>query len=130
MALSVGRLVGRSVCLQKICKIFKKRFCEYNIGSIENKSCSTTWLDPKKDFEPYPNPKSSPLGLQKVKNNPKIKSNSKSPNWRNRRKWKLLNNMSRPQISLWTLPRPQKEPIGAQKSKKWPKNEVKFKSQN
>ena len=63
----VGRSVGRSVCLQKICKIFKKRFCEYNIGSIEHKSCSTTWLDPKKDFEPYPNPKSSPLGLQKVK---------------------------------------------------------------
>ena len=28
-------------------------------------------------FEPYPDPKNSPLGLQKVKIDPKIKSNSK-----------------------------------------------------
>ena len=27
-------------------------------------------------FEPYPNPKNSPLGPQKVKNDPKIKSKS------------------------------------------------------
>ena len=32
--------------------------------------------DPKTVFEPYPNPKNSPLGPQKVKNDPKIKSKS------------------------------------------------------
>ena len=45
--------------------------------NIENKSCSTTWVDPQTDFEPYPDHKKSPLGLQKVKNDPKIESNSK-----------------------------------------------------
>ena len=43
----------------------------------ENKSCSTTWVDPKTLVEPYLNPKVSPLGPQKVKNDPKIKSKSK-----------------------------------------------------
>ena len=32
--------------------------------------------DPKTVFEPYRNPKNSPLGPQKVKNDPKIKSKS------------------------------------------------------
>ena len=41
-------------------------------GSIENKSLSTTWVDPKTIFKP------SSLGPQKVKNDPKIKSNSKN----------------------------------------------------
>ena len=43
----------------------------------KNKSCSTTWIDPKTVFEPYPNPKNSPVGPQKVINDPKIK-----PNWK------------------------------------------------
>ena len=34
------------------------------------------WVDPKSFFEPYPDPKNSPLGPQKVKNDPKIKSKS------------------------------------------------------
>ena len=46
-------------------------------GTIENKSCSTTWVDPKIVFEPYPDQKNSPLGPQKVKNDPKNKSKSK-----------------------------------------------------
>ena len=33
--------------------------------NIENRSCSTTWRDPKTIFEPYPEPKNSPLGLKK-----------------------------------------------------------------
>ena len=33
-------------------------------------------MDPKTVFEPYPKPKNSPLGPQKVKNNPKIKYKS------------------------------------------------------
>ena len=43
----------------------------------ENESCSTTWVDPKTDFEPCPDPKNSSLGPKKVKNDPKIKSKLK-----------------------------------------------------
>ena len=45
-------------------------------GTIENKSCSATWVDPKTGFQPDPDPKNSPLGPKKVKNEPKIKSTS------------------------------------------------------
>ena len=51
----------------------------------ENKSYLSIWGDPK-TVEPYPNPKISPLGLQNVKNDPKMKSKIKSQNWRNSRK--------------------------------------------
>ena len=44
--------------------------------TIENKSCSTTWVDPKTVLELYPDPKNSSLGPKKVKNEPKIKSKS------------------------------------------------------
>ena len=43
-------------------------------GTKENKSCSTTWVDPITVFEPYPNPNPKP---KKVKNDLKIKSKSK-----------------------------------------------------
>ena len=45
--------------------------------SIENESCSTTWVDPKTVVETYPNPKNSPLGHQKFKINHNIKTESK-----------------------------------------------------
>ena len=45
-------------------------------GNKENKSCSTTRVDPKTFAEPYPNSKNSPLGPQKVNNYTKNKSNS------------------------------------------------------
>ena len=54
----------------------------------------------KNSFEPYPNPKNSPLGPQKVKNDPKIKSNSKV------RIWRIIENES--DLTIWTLPKPQK----------------------
>ena len=55
--------------------------CQVRIEeTIENKSCSTTWADPKTDFEPYPKPKNSPVGIQTVKIIPKIKSKSKVRN--------------------------------------------------
>ena len=38
--------------------------------------CSTTWVDPKKVFRPFPNPQNSPLGPKKVTNDPKIESKS------------------------------------------------------
>ena len=41
--------------------------------NIENKGCSTTWVDPKTVFEPYSDSKNRPLELQKVKNDPKIR---------------------------------------------------------
>ena len=39
-------------------------------------SCSTTRVDPKTVVQPYPNPKNSPLGPQKIKNYPNIESKS------------------------------------------------------
>ena len=42
-------------------------------GTIKNESCSTTLVDPKTVFIPYPNPKNGPLGPQKFKNDTKIK---------------------------------------------------------
>ena len=45
--------------------------------TIENKSCSITGTDPKISFEPYPDPKNSPLGSQIVPNYPKVRSKSK-----------------------------------------------------
>ena len=46
--------------------------------NIENKSCSTTWEDPKTVFELYPEPKNSPLRLQKFKMTPKFSQIQKS----------------------------------------------------
>ena len=44
-------------------------------GDIENENCSTTWVDPKTVFEPYPNPKNSPIWPQKVKMTWKLSPN-------------------------------------------------------
>ena len=44
---------------------------------FENKSYRSTLGDSKTVFEPYPDPKNSPFGPQKVKIAPKIKSKSK-----------------------------------------------------
>ena len=45
-------------------------------GIIENESCSTTWVDHKTVVEP--DPKSSPLGSQKVKMAQKFSQNQMS----------------------------------------------------
>ena len=47
-------------------------------GNIENENCSTTRVDPKTVFEPYPDPKNSPFGPKTVKNDSKIKAKLKS----------------------------------------------------
>ena len=44
--------------------------------NLENKRCLTTKVQPTTIFEPYPNSENSPLGPQKVKNDPKIMSKS------------------------------------------------------
>ena len=44
----------------------------------EKKSFQSIWGDPKTVFEPYPNPKNSPLGPQKSKMTPKSSQNQMS----------------------------------------------------
>ena len=56
---------------------FWATLCRYRAISLYKKEFSAIWGDSKKVFEPYPDPKNSPLGPQKVKNHPKIKSKSK-----------------------------------------------------
>ena len=46
--------------------------------NIENKSVSTTYVDPKTVFEPHPDPEISPLGPQQVKITPKLDQNQNS----------------------------------------------------
>ena len=41
----------------------------------ENKNSSTTWVDPKKNFQTLPQPKNSPLWPQKVKKAPTLSQN-------------------------------------------------------
>ena len=53
----------------------------YDLQNVWSADCFITsyqsiLADPKKVFEPYPKPKNSSLGPQKVKNDPKIKSKS------------------------------------------------------
>ena len=43
-------------------------------GNKENEICSTTSVDPKTVYEPFPNPQNSPLRSKKLKNDPKTKS--------------------------------------------------------
>ena len=104
--------------------------------TIENKSYSTTWVDPKTVLKLYLNPKNSSvgpkkikndsknslLGLQKVKNCPKIKSNSKV------RIEEIIENKSclTTLVDSKTVFEPYRNPInsplGPPKSQKWPKN--------
>ena len=56
-------------------------------GNIEIESCSTTWVDPKTVFQPYPDPKIAYYAPQKVKNDPKIKSKSNVRIEGNIKKW-------------------------------------------
>ena len=90
-------------------------------GNIENESCSTTWEDPNTIFQPFPNPKNSPLRPQKVKNHPKIKSKSNI---------RIDGNMQNESCSTtWLDPKtvvepntnPKNSPLGPQKLKRIPK---------
>ena len=88
---------------------------------MQNESWTTTWIDPKTVFEPYPKPKNSPLGPQKVKNNPKIKYKS------NVRIEGYIENESC--LTIWVYPKtvfksyidPNNNPLGPQKVKSDPK---------
>ena len=43
---------------------------------IENESCLSKWVDPKRVFDPPFEPQNSPLGPKKIQNNPRIQSKS------------------------------------------------------
>ena len=99
-------------------------------GNIEHESCSTTWVDPIKVIEPYPNPKNSPLGLQKVKNEQKIDSKSNA---------RIEGNIENEScLSTWvdvkTVVDPYSDPktsrLGPQQHKNEPQNQIIFKCQN
>ena len=66
--------------------------------SIENKSCSTTRVDSKKVFQPFPDPTIAHWGPKKSKMTPKLDRNQKSQ-LKEYRKLKLFNYMSRPKNS-------------------------------
>ena len=87
----------------------------------ENKSWWSIWVHPKTAFEPYHNPKNSPLGPQKAKNYPKIRSTLKV------RIQGSIGNKS--YSAVWVDPRnvfepypnPKNSPLGPQKAKNDPK---------
>ena len=56
---------------------FKSKTKSTTEENIENQSWSTTWVHPKTFLKSNLDPKNRPLGFQKFKNNPKIKSNTK-----------------------------------------------------
>ena len=72
---------------------------------------------PVPDFEPYPNQKNSPLGPQKVKNDPKIRSKSKG-----RISWTIENKSCSavwvgPETYFHPYPKPKNSPFGPKKVK-------------
>ena len=80
----------------------------------------TTWVDPKTVVEPYSNRKNSPLGPQKVKNNPKIKLKSNV---------RIEANIENESCStIWVEPKTVFEAYqDPKKVKKQPKNYIKIK---
>ena len=73
-------------------------------------------MDPKTFFEPYIEPKHSPLGPKKIENNPNIKSKLNVRIEGNKEKKKLLHYMSRPQKEFnltLTLPYSYENPISS-----------------
>ena len=87
---------------------------------MENKICSTTWVDPKTVFEPYPDPKNSPLGPQKVKNDPKFESKSNVRIEGNIENESCSNTRVDPKTVFKPYPNPKNSPIGSQKIKMTP----------
>ena len=81
---------------------------------MKKESCPTTWVDPKTVVVPYSDPKTSPLGPKKDKNNPKIKSNS------NVTIQGIIENESCSTV-FEPFPNPKNSPLGPQKVKNDPK---------
>ena len=79
----------------------------------ENESCSTEWLDPKTVFEPFPNPKNSSVGPQKVK----IESKSNVIIERNKENESCSTSWVDPKKVDEPYPNPTNSPLGPQKVK-------------
>ena len=89
--------------------------------NIENKSCLTTWVQPKTVFEPYPDFKNSPLGPQKVKNNHKIESKSNVRIERNKENESCSTIWVDSKTVVEPYSNPKNSSLGPQKVKKDPK---------
>ena len=91
--------------------------------NILNENCSTKWVDPKKLFELFLNPKNSPLGSQKVKKDPKIKSKPNVRIERNKECESCSTTWVDPKAVFEPYPDPKNSPLGSQKVKSDPKIE-------
>ena len=73
--------------------------------------------DPKTVFEPFPNLKNSPLGPQKVKNDPKIKSKVNVEIERNKENESCSTTLVDPKTVVEPYPSPKNATLGRQKVK-------------
>ena len=89
-------------------------------GKIENESCSTTWVDKKKQFLNI-EPKNSPLGSKKIKDDPKIKSKLKVRIEGNIENESCLTTWVDPKTVVKPCSDPQTSPLGPHKTKTAPK---------
>ena len=70
---------------------------------------------PQNSFEPYPNPKNSPLGSQKFKNDPKINSKSNVRIYRNRENESCSTTCVDLKTVFKPYPDPKNSPLGPKK---------------
>ena len=85
---------------------------------------------PKNSFEPYRSPKNSPLGPQKVKNDPKIRSKSNVIIEGNIEIESCSTTRVEPKTVVELYSDPQTSPLLPKQDKNDPQNEAKFKCQN
>jgi len=78
-------------------------------------------IKPQNSFKPYSKPKNSPLGPQIVKNDPKIKSNSKVRMERNIENESCSTIWVDPKTVVEPYPNPKNSPLEPQKVKNDPK---------
>ena len=76
---------------------------------------------PQMVFEPYPNPKNSPLGPQKLKNDPKIKSKTNVRIEGNIENESCSTTWVNPKTIFKSYPNPENIPLGPRKVKNDPK---------
>ena len=82
---------------------------------MQNESCSSTWVDPKTFFEPFPNPQNSPLGPKKNKSKSNVRIKRNKENESCSTTWVDSKDV------VETYPNPQNSPLGPKKAKMTPK---------
>ena len=75
-------------------------------------------IRPQNSFKPHIEPKNSPLGPQKVKNDPKIKSKSNVRIERNKENESCSTTWVDPKLVVEPYPNPKNSPLGPPKLKK------------